>query len=172
MSHSSHGECDVDSQRTIETQVLNSLMAEHLTLDQAATLMGVSTRHTRRMLAAYRRGELPQLPMATGAAELPMPLPRPWPAMWSIWRHQVRRGQPHPSQRVAERTRGHQHRQDHAQTHPGQCRSEESAAKTSAQAPGAPSEDAPGGNADPGGRQLPPVAGRSGFALHFADRRR
>ena len=35
-------------------QVLNSLMAEHMTLDQAATLMGVSTRHTRRMLAAYR----------------------------------------------------------------------------------------------------------------------
>ena len=35
-------------------QVLNSLMAEHMTLDQATTLMGVSTRHTRRMLAAYR----------------------------------------------------------------------------------------------------------------------
>ena len=35
-------------------QVLNSLMAEHMTLDQVATLMGVSTRHTRRMLAAYR----------------------------------------------------------------------------------------------------------------------
>ena len=37
-------------------QVLNSLLAEHLTLDQAATLMGVSTWHTRRMLAAYREG--------------------------------------------------------------------------------------------------------------------
>ena len=37
-------------------QVLNSLLAEHLTLDQAATLMGVSTRHTKRMLAAYREG--------------------------------------------------------------------------------------------------------------------
>ena len=35
-------------------QVLNSLMAEHMTLDQAATLMGVSERHIRRMLAAYR----------------------------------------------------------------------------------------------------------------------
>ena len=35
-------------------QVLNSLMAEHMTLDQAATLMGVSTRHTRRLLAAYQ----------------------------------------------------------------------------------------------------------------------
>ena len=28
-------------------QVLNSLLAEHMTLDQAATLMGVSPRHTR-----------------------------------------------------------------------------------------------------------------------------
>ena len=35
-------------------QVLNSLLAEHMTLDQAATLMGVTTRHTRRMLATYR----------------------------------------------------------------------------------------------------------------------
>ena len=36
-------------------QVLNSLMADHMTLEQAATLMGVSARHTRRILAAYRR---------------------------------------------------------------------------------------------------------------------
>ena len=35
-------------------QVLNSLLAKHMTLDQAATLMGVSPRHTRRILAAYR----------------------------------------------------------------------------------------------------------------------
>ena len=35
-------------------QVLNSLLAEHMTLDQAATLMGVGPRHTRRILAAYR----------------------------------------------------------------------------------------------------------------------
>ena len=35
-------------------QVLNNLLAEHMTLDQAATLMGVTTRHTRRILAAYR----------------------------------------------------------------------------------------------------------------------
>ena len=35
-------------------QVLNSLLAEHMTLDQAATVMGVSPRHARRMLTAYR----------------------------------------------------------------------------------------------------------------------
>ena len=37
-------------------QVLNSLLEEHMTLDQAATLMGVIPRHTRSLLAAYRGG--------------------------------------------------------------------------------------------------------------------
>ena len=36
-------------------QVLNSLLADHMTIDQAATLMGLSARHTRRLLAAYRK---------------------------------------------------------------------------------------------------------------------
>ena len=35
-------------------QFLNSLLSEQMGLDQAAMLMGVSTRHTRRILAAYR----------------------------------------------------------------------------------------------------------------------
>ena len=35
-------------------QILNSLMVDHMTTEQAATLMGVSARHTRRILAAYR----------------------------------------------------------------------------------------------------------------------
>ena len=35
-------------------QVLNSLLAEHMNADQTATLMGLSARHTRRLLAAYR----------------------------------------------------------------------------------------------------------------------
>ena len=42
------------SKEQARLQVLNSLLAEHMTLDQAAMLMGVTTRHTRRMLAAYR----------------------------------------------------------------------------------------------------------------------
>ena len=36
-------------------QVLNSLLAGHMALDQAATLMGVSARHTGRILAAYSK---------------------------------------------------------------------------------------------------------------------
>ncbi len=35
-------------------KILNSLLAEQITLEQAATLMRVSERHTRRILAAYR----------------------------------------------------------------------------------------------------------------------
>lgn len=35
-------------------QILNSLLSEHKELDQAAVLMGVSTRHARRILAADR----------------------------------------------------------------------------------------------------------------------
>ena len=36
-------------------QVLNSLLAEHMTIEQASTLMGVSIRHSWRILAAYRK---------------------------------------------------------------------------------------------------------------------
>ncbi len=36
-------------------KVLNRLWAEQMTVDQAAELMGVSPRHTRRILAAYRK---------------------------------------------------------------------------------------------------------------------
>ena len=35
--------------------VLNNLMAEHMATKQAATLMGVSARYTRRILAAYSK---------------------------------------------------------------------------------------------------------------------
>ena len=36
-------------------QILNSLMADHMTTEQAATLLGVSARHTRRLLTAYSK---------------------------------------------------------------------------------------------------------------------
>ena len=35
-------------------QVLNSILAEHMTTEQAAEILGVSTRHTRCILAAYK----------------------------------------------------------------------------------------------------------------------
>ena len=79
-------------------QVLNSLLADHMTLDQAATLIGVTTRHTRRILAAYReagaavahdhRGRKP--PNATPDAVVA--------DVVRLARTQVRMGQPHPSE--------------------------------------------------------------------------
>ena len=48
-------------------QVFSSLMADHMTIEQAATLMGVSARHTRRILAAYeQRGAAALVPFALG----------------------------------------------------------------------------------------------------------
>ena len=35
-------------------QILNSLLAEQMTIERTATLMGVSIRHARGLLAAYR----------------------------------------------------------------------------------------------------------------------
>ena len=43
----------MNQKEQVRLQILNSLLAEHMTVDQAAMLMGVSTRHTRRILAAY-----------------------------------------------------------------------------------------------------------------------
>ena len=55
-SHSSHimENVTLTPKEQSRLQVLNSLAAEHMTLDQAAELMGVTSRHTRRILAAYR----------------------------------------------------------------------------------------------------------------------
>ena len=92
-------------------QVLNSLMADHMTTEQAATLMGVSARHTRRILSAYRRDGAAALahgnrgrrpanatsdPLATDVVVLA--------------RTPIRGSQPHAPERVAEGARGHRHR--------------------------------------------------------------
>ena len=61
------------------------MLAEYMTLDQAATLMGVSERHTRRILAAYREEALPPLLTVTGAAGRPTQHPRAWWPMWFTW---------------------------------------------------------------------------------------
>ena len=63
-------------------QVLNSLLAEHMTLDQAATLMGVSPRHTRRILAAYQEKGATAVALGLrGAGSRPTQRPLPWRTM-------------------------------------------------------------------------------------------
>ena len=171
MSHSPHGECDFDSQGTDETT--GSQQPDVRAHDVGSGGHADGCQHQAH--EAYAGG----LPGEGSCRSCPRPpgsqsaqcYPRGrFVRCGSYGWHQVPRGQPHPSQRVAERTRGHRHRQDHAQTHPGQRRAEESTKETSAQAPGTPPANAPGGDADPGGRQLPPVVGGSGSAVHVAAR--
>ena len=49
-------ECDIDAERASKASGTQQLDWQgHMTTEQVATLMGVSARHTRRILAAYRR---------------------------------------------------------------------------------------------------------------------
>ena len=58
-------------------QVLNSLLAEHMTLDQAASLMGLSPRHTRRILADYRENGAASLAHGLRDRKPPNAIPEP-----------------------------------------------------------------------------------------------
>ena len=46
----------LNQQEQARIQVLNSVLEYHLPIAQAAEIMGVSERHTKRLLAAYRKG--------------------------------------------------------------------------------------------------------------------
>ena len=59
-------------------QVLNSVLADHMTLDQAAALMGVSPRHTRRILAAYREKGAAAVAHGNRAVSQSTQRPSPW----------------------------------------------------------------------------------------------
>ena len=45
----------MNQQEQARIQVLNSVLEHHLSIAQAAEIMGISERHTKRRLAAYRR---------------------------------------------------------------------------------------------------------------------
>ena len=66
-------------------QILNSLLSEHMTLDQAAILMGVSTRHTRRILAAYRQEGAAALAHGIGVEGLPTQHPIRQGPKYCVW---------------------------------------------------------------------------------------
>ena len=58
-------------------QVLSSLLAEHMTLDQAAALMGVSPRHARPILEAYRGNGASPLAHGLRGRKPPNAIPEP-----------------------------------------------------------------------------------------------
>ena len=66
-------------------QVLNSPLAEHMTLEQAAMLMGVSERHTRRILAAYREEGAAAVSHGHRGRRAPTGRPSPLQLLWFIW---------------------------------------------------------------------------------------
>ena len=159
------------SKEQARLQVLNILLAEHMTLDQAAMLMGVTTRHTRRMLATYREEGAVAVVHGHRGRQPPNATPD---AVVADVVHLARTryegaNHTHLSELLSERA-GIRHRPDHPAAHPGEGRAEQSTAKASAQAPGPPPAYAPGGHADPDGRQSPPVVGGPGAAFRVADR--
>ena len=134
-------------------QVLNSLLAEHMTLDQAATLMGVSARHTRRILAAYRREGAAAL--AHGNRGLRSTNATPEPLRSEVLRLAQTRypdaNHTHLSELLRERE-GIEIGRTTLRRHTDGCRLEEPAPPLAAPAPCPPAADAPRGHAGTGGR--------------------
>ena len=144
----------------MRVQVLNSLLAEQIALDQAAELMGVSTRHARRITTAYREDGAAALAHGHRGRRPVNATPEAVIAdVVHLGRHSIPRSQPYPSERTAERAGRHRHRPNHPAAHSAGRRAEQSAPSPSTQAPGASPADAPSGHADSAGRQLSPVVG-------------
>ena len=72
----------MNQQEQARIQVLNSVLEYQLPIAQAAEIMGVSERHTKRLLVAYRKGVLPHWPAGTGAVGPTTPSPKP---LWLPW---------------------------------------------------------------------------------------
>ena len=72
----------LNQQEQARIQVLNTVLEQHLSIRQAAEIMGVSERHTKRLLAAYRKKGPAAWPTATGDGGPITPFPRlrrpPW----------------------------------------------------------------------------------------------
>ena len=124
--------------------VLNSVLEYQVPIGQTAKRLGVSERHARRMLAAYRWDGAAAWPTATAAAvpttpSRPMRLP-PW---WS-WPPDATRDQSHSPHRVAQGTGRHRAEPAHgaAHSHPRRHRQSPQPALTAAPFP--PPADAPG----------------------------
>ncbi len=150
-------------------RVLNSLLAEHMTMEQAATLMGVSTRHTRRILAAYR--EEGAAALAHGHRGRRAPNATPESLRSEVLRLARSRysgtNHTHLSELLRERegievgrttlrrilTSAALKSPRHRRPPPAPC---------------SPAADAPRGHADTGGRQPPPVAWRPWSSLRAA----
>ena len=136
----------------MRVQVLNSLLAEQIALDQAAELMGVRTRHARRITTAYR--EEGAAALAHGHRGRRPVNATPEAVIADVVRLDSAldtQGANHTHlSRTARGTGRHRHRPDHAAAHSAGRGSEQSAPSPSSPAPGASTANAPQGHADPG----------------------
>ena len=57
----------MNQQEQARIQVLNSVLEYQLPIAQAAEIMGINERHTKRLFAAYRKHGAAAWPMETGA---------------------------------------------------------------------------------------------------------
>ena len=144
----------------MRVQVLNSLLAEQIALDQAAELMGVSTRHARRITTAYREegaaalahGHRGRKPVNATSEAVIADVVRLASTRYQGANHT------HLSELLAERE-GIDIGRTTLRRILLDAGSEQSAPAPSTQAPGPSPADAPSGHADPAGRQLSPVVG-------------
>ena len=72
----------LNQQEQTRIQVLNSVLEYQLPIAQAAEIMGLSQRHTKRLLAAYPETVLRHWPTGTGTGGLTTPSLRP---LWLPW---------------------------------------------------------------------------------------
>ena len=148
-------------------QILNSLLVEHMTVDQAATLMGVSTRHTRRILAAYREEGAAALAHGHRGRRAPNTTPD------SIKTEVLRLARTtysgvnhtHLSELLRERD-GIDVARSTSAADTGRSRTRQSTPSSSAEAPCSSATYAPRGDADTDRWQLSPVARRGWTSVH------
>ena len=166
-------EVTLHQQEQARLHVLNSVLAEEITIGQAAELMDLSERHARRLLAAYRE---------LGAGALRPRQSRPAPSQRrprgrrgccrAPRRHALPGRQPHPPQRAARRAGRHRPQPPHGAAHPDAGRHAQPEAAPPATAPRAARAHAERGDAAPGRRQPPRLARATRPALRPPARRR
>ena len=153
----------LNQQEQTRIQVLNSVLEYGLPIAQASEIMGLSQRHTKRLLAAYRRDGPAALAHGKPGTEAPQRRPRGRRGRsGGVGRRTLRRRQRYSPYRTAQRARGHRPEPSHGAPHPDQGRHGQPAQSSLSAAPVPEAAHAPEGHAGTGRWQSPPLARRAG----------
>ena len=138
-------------------KVLNTVLEYHLPIAQAAEIMGVSERHAKRLLAAYRmHGAAALAPREPGTKAPQCRARRRSSRCGEAGQQSLFRRQPQPLHRVAQGAGGHRPEPAHGAPHPGQGWHRQSEEPPLPATPVPAQAHAPGGDAHSGGRQPHP----------------